>query len=68
MPDERQPPNTRHRRHRRAASCRASELPPWLEKALVPILLVVGARLLPFFFDNGDAFIQTCTQSRSPTS
>jgi branched-chain amino acid transport system permease protein len=37
-------------------------LPPWFEKALVPILLVPAA-LLPFFFENGDTFIQTCTQA-----
>jgi branched-chain amino acid transport system permease protein len=35
-------------------------VPPWFEKALVPILLVVAA-FLPLFFDNGDTFIQTCT-------
>jgi branched-chain amino acid transport system permease protein len=37
-------------------------IPPWFEKALVPILLVPAA-LLPFFFENGDTFIQTCTQA-----
>jgi branched-chain amino acid transport system permease protein len=35
-------------------------VPPWFEKALVPILLVLAA-FLPFFFDSGDTFIQTCT-------
>ena len=37
-------------------------IPPWFEKALVPILLVPAA-LLPFFFESGDTFIQTCTQA-----
>jgi branched-chain amino acid transport system permease protein len=36
--------------------------PPWFEKALVPILLIAAA-ILPFFFDSGDTFIQTCTQA-----
>jgi branched-chain amino acid transport system permease protein len=35
-------------------------VPPWFEKALVPILLVLAA-FLPLFFDNGDTFVQTCT-------
>jgi branched-chain amino acid transport system permease protein len=35
-------------------------LPPWFEKALVPILLIAAA-FLPFFFDSGDTFVQTCT-------
>jgi branched-chain amino acid transport system permease protein len=35
-------------------------VPPWFEKALVPILLIVAA-FLPLFFDNGDTFVQTCT-------
>ena len=38
------------------------KVPPWFEKALVPILLFVAA-FLPFFFENGDTFIQTCTQA-----
>jgi len=38
------------------------KFPPWLEKAMVPILLV-PAIFLPFFFENGDTFIQTCTQA-----
>jgi branched-chain amino acid transport system permease protein len=37
-------------------------IPPWFEKALVPILLVPAA-LVPFFFENGDTFIQTSTQA-----
>jgi branched-chain amino acid transport system permease protein len=37
-----------------------AKVPPWFEKALVPILLFVAA-FLPFFFENGDTFIQTCT-------
>jgi branched-chain amino acid transport system permease protein len=37
-------------------------IPPWFEKALVPILLVLAA-FIPLFFDNGDTFIQTCTQA-----
>jgi branched-chain amino acid transport system permease protein len=40
----------------------APTLPPWFEKALVPILLVLAA-FLPFFFENGDTFVQTCTQA-----
>jgi len=40
----------------------APTLPPWLEKALVPILLVLAA-FIPLFFDSGDTFIQTCTQA-----
>jgi branched-chain amino acid transport system permease protein len=39
---------------------RGLNVPPWFEKALVPILLALAA-LLPFFFDSGDTFIQTCT-------
>jgi branched-chain amino acid transport system permease protein len=38
------------------------KFPPWFEKALVPILLVLAA-FIPFFFDSGDTFIQTCTQA-----
>ena len=38
------------------------KVPPWFEKALVPILLVLAA-FIPFFFENGDTFIQTCTQA-----
>jgi branched-chain amino acid transport system permease protein len=37
-------------------------IPPWFEKALVPILLIAAA-FLPFFFENGDTFVQTCTQA-----
>ncbi|HWK27447.1 MAG TPA: hypothetical protein VNS09_12845 [Solirubrobacter sp.] len=37
-------------------------LPPWFEKALVPILLIAAA-FLPFFFESGDTFVQTCTQA-----
>jgi branched-chain amino acid transport system permease protein len=40
----------------------APKLPSWAEKALVPILLIVAA-FIPFFFENGDTFIQTCTQA-----
>jgi branched-chain amino acid transport system permease protein len=36
------------------------KFPPWFEKALVPILLVLAA-FLPLFFDSGDTFVQTCT-------
>jgi branched-chain amino acid transport system permease protein len=36
------------------------ELPPWFEKALIPVMLVL-AGLLPFFFDNGAPFMQNCT-------
>jgi branched-chain amino acid transport system permease protein len=38
------------------------KLPPWFEKALVPVLLILAA-FIPFFFENGDTFIQTCTQA-----
>ena len=38
------------------------EAPPWLEKGLVPILLVLAA-FLPFFYDSGATFIQTATLS-----
>ena len=63
MPDERHRRHPDARRHRpAAASCREPKVPPWFEKALVPILLVLAA-FLPFFFDNGDTFIQTCTQA-----
>jgi branched-chain amino acid transport system permease protein len=37
-------------------------LPPWFEKALVPVLLGLAA-LLPFFYDSGATFIQTATLS-----
>ncbi|HET6549400.1 MAG TPA: branched-chain amino acid ABC transporter permease [Solirubrobacter sp.] len=37
-------------------------VPSWVEKAMVPILLVLAA-FIPFFFDSGDTFIQTCTQA-----
>jgi branched-chain amino acid transport system permease protein len=40
----------------------APKFPPWFEKALVPILLILAA-FIPFFFDSGDTFIQTCTQA-----
>jgi branched-chain amino acid transport system permease protein len=35
------------------------KLPPWWEKALLPIVLI-GAALLPFFFGSGDPFIEDC--------
>jgi branched-chain amino acid transport system permease protein len=38
------------------------ELPPWWEKALVPIVLVVAA-ILPFGWPNGAPFIQNCVQA-----
>jgi branched-chain amino acid transport system permease protein len=40
----------------------APTIPPWFEKALVPVLLIAAA-FLPFFFESGDTFIQTCTQA-----
>jgi branched-chain amino acid transport system permease protein len=43
-----------------------SKLPPWTEKALVPVVLILAA-LLPFFFDAGDTFIQTCTEALAYT-
>jgi branched-chain amino acid transport system permease protein len=44
----------------RARKLPSVNVPPWFEKALVPILLVLAA-FLPLFFDNGDTFVQTCT-------
>ncbi|HEY6695543.1 MAG TPA: hypothetical protein VI006_22010, partial [Solirubrobacteraceae bacterium] len=38
----------------------APKIPPWFEKALVPILLVLAA-FLPFFFDTGSGFIGDST-------
>ena len=42
------------------------DLPPWTEKALVPIFLVV-LWFLPFGWPTGAPFIQDCAR-RSPTS
>jgi branched-chain amino acid transport system permease protein len=39
---------------------RRSELPWWVEKLLVPVVFLVFAALLPFFFDPGSGFISTC--------
>jgi branched-chain amino acid transport system permease protein len=36
------------------------QLPPWWEKAAAPIVLL-GAVILPFFFDTGSPFLQNCT-------
>jgi branched-chain amino acid transport system permease protein len=38
------------------------DLPPWWEKGLAPIILI-GAALLPFFFDSGAPFLQDCIQA-----
>jgi branched-chain amino acid transport system permease protein len=35
-------------------------LPPWVEKFAVPAVFLVGAALLPFFFDSGSPFIEDC--------
>jgi branched-chain amino acid transport system permease protein len=39
---------------------RRAALPPWTEKALVPVVLLFAAAL-PFFFDSGSSFIEDCT-------
>jgi branched-chain amino acid transport system permease protein len=36
------------------------ELPPWTEKAAIPVLLLLAA-ILPFGWPNGAPFIQNCT-------
>jgi branched-chain amino acid transport system permease protein len=36
--------------------------PPWLEKALVPIVLVLAA-IMPFAVDSGGVFMQNCVQA-----
>src|SRR5262249_55207022 len=36
------------------------EMPPWVEKALIPAVVMLLAILLPLFTDN-QAFIQQCT-------
>jgi branched-chain amino acid transport system permease protein len=38
---------------------RTFRTPPWLEKALVPVLLLVAA-VLPLFYDSGSPFISDC--------
>jgi branched-chain amino acid transport system permease protein len=38
------------------------DLPPWWEKGLAPILLLLAA-LVPFFFDAGAPFLQDCVQA-----
>jgi branched-chain amino acid transport system permease protein len=40
----------------------ARQLPPWFEKAMVPVVFV-AAILLPFFFDTGAPFLQDCVQA-----
>ena len=62
MPDERHDRNQDPGRHHPGGKLPTPKIPPWFEKALVPILLVPAA-FLPFFFENGDTFIQTCTQA-----
>ena len=44
----------------------APKVPPWFEKALVPIVLILAA-CIPFFFESGDTFIQTCTEAAAYT-
>jgi branched-chain amino acid transport system permease protein len=46
----------------RAGKLSKPKVPPWFEKALVPVVLALAA-LLPLFFDSGDTFLQTCTQA-----
>jgi len=41
-------------------------LPPWFEKLLVPVILVVAA-LLPFAVDSGGVFMQNCIQALAYT-
>ena len=41
----------------------APKVPPWFEKALVPIVCSSLAACIPFFFESGDTFIQTCTEA-----
>jgi branched-chain amino acid transport system permease protein len=38
------------------------ELPPWWEKALAPVLLII-ALILPVFFDTGSPFLQDAIQA-----
>jgi branched-chain amino acid transport system permease protein len=38
------------------------QVPPWFEKALVPVVLVIAA-ILPFGWPNGAPFIQNCVQA-----
>jgi branched-chain amino acid transport system permease protein len=45
---------------RRAAMRARGELPPWVEKGLVPVLFLAAAAALPFFFDSGSGFIGDC--------
>jgi branched-chain amino acid transport system permease protein len=40
--------------------------PPWLEKALVPIVLLLAA-LMPFVVDSGGVFMQNCIQALAYT-
>ena len=53
--------------HRRRRECepkpggRRAALPPWTEKALVPVVAAAARRSLPFFFDSGSSFIEDCT-------
>jgi branched-chain amino acid transport system permease protein len=44
----------------RSATGRAGRVPPWAEKAIVPVFFVALA-LLPFFFPTGGAFIEDAT-------
>ena len=44
----------------------APKVPPWFEKALVPVVLILAA-CIPFFFESGDTFIQTCTEAAAYT-
>jgi branched-chain amino acid transport system permease protein len=45
---------------------RRPKVPPWTEKALVPIVLLLAA-LLPFAVDSGGVFMQNCIQALAYT-
>jgi branched-chain amino acid transport system permease protein len=37
-----------------------SEMPPFVEKVVIPVVFLLVAALLPFVFDSGSSFIGTC--------
>ena len=67
MPDERRRLTPDPGRTAKAEAA-GFELPPWVEKALVPILLVARRVLLPFFFDSGERVHPEVHVRRSRTS